>query len=195
MLEDFKFLEHCEAYGTKEACDAARMRIQKQAEARHPGKSYAFVGVNPPVGQYSLKSLYDFAVDKYPYQGIELVVEQHTEQGIRPHLHILHPLSDNGRKNHVITRLANLFKVEKQCIDVSVSRSSIVISRWRSYVHGEKRSEKLSNVEKDIKDRVYYNIPHIYRQDGTSGQQVLLEAQQEGQAHASSQAEGRTEPS
>ncbi len=180
MLEDFKFLEHCEAMGSKEAIAAAKARIMKQAEAKHPGKGYAFVGVNPPVGQYSLKELYDFAVDKYPYPDIEMVVEQHTEAGIRPHLHILHAVSDNVRKNHVITRLSNLFKVEKQCIDVNVSRSSIVVSRWRQYIHGEKKDGKQDNVGKDIKDREYYNIPHIYKSNGSLPRSNPLHPKEDG---------------
>lgn len=180
MLEDFKFLEGCEAYGSKEAIAAAKARIMKQAEAKAPGKGYAFVGVNPPVGQYSLKELYDFAVDKYPYPDIEMVVEQHTLEGIRPHLHILQPVSDNARKNHIITRLSNLFKVKRECVHVVVSRSSIVISRWRQYLHGEKKDEKQDNVEKDIKAREYYNIPHIYNKDGTLPRSNPLHPKEDG---------------
>ena len=166
MIEDFKFLDNLEANGNKEAYNIVLSRMKKQDEAKHPAKGYAFVGVNPPVGQYSLKALYDFAVDKYPYDDYLLCVESNTSAGIRPHLHILQPVSDNVRKNHIITRLSNLFKVERECIDVNVSRSSIVISRWRKYIHGEKKDEKQDNVAKDIKDREYNNIPHIYNKNG-----------------------------
>ena len=164
MLEDFKLLDLIESLGEKhrETYDKVKSRMMKYDEAKAPGKSYAFVGVNPPCGQYSLKELYEFCVKNYPYPGFLMCVEQNTPGGIRPHLHIAHPVSENTRKNHIISRLAKLFQVDPNSIDVSVSKSSIVLSRWVKYIHGEKKQEKQDNVEKDIKDRQYYNIPHIY---------------------------------
>ena len=164
MLEEFKFLDTIEKLGERhrETYDKVKSEMMKKDEAKHPGKSVAFVGVNPPCGQYSLKELYDHCVKKYPYPGFLMCVEQNTPGGIRPHLHIAHPVSDNTRKNHIITRVAKLFQVEQNSVDVNVSKSSIVVSRWVKYIHGEKKDEKKENVEKDIKDRQYYNIPNIY---------------------------------
>ncbi len=164
LMEDFKLLENIESLGEKyqDTYDAVKSRMLRSYEAKAPDKSIAFVGVNPPCGQYSLKELYDFCVKEYPYPGYLMCVEQNTPGGIRPHLHILHPVSDNTRKNHIISRLAKLFKIDKNSIDVNVSKSSTLLSRWVKYIHGEKKEEKKDNVDKDIKDRLYYNIPHIY---------------------------------
>jgi len=167
MEENLKFLELLEnplfnPKGTPEQIQSYKNMLLKK-EAKHPSQSYAMVGINPPPGTFSLKDLYDFCVEHYPYKDYIMCVEQHTGSGvIRPHLHILHPISPDARKNHVITRLAKVFKLERQSIDVSISRSSIVISRQEKYIRGEKKEEKLENVEKDIKDREYYNIPNIY---------------------------------
>lgn len=168
MIEDFKFLDNLEANGNKEAYNLVLARMKKADEGAKPppSKSVAFVGINPPIGQYSMKELYNLAVDKYPYKDYIMVVEQNTKGGVRPHLHISHSVSDNTRKNHVISRLANIFKVEKVCINVDVSRSFVVISRRLKYIRGEKKEEKQDDVEKDIKDRNNFNIPHIYN-DGS----------------------------
>ena len=167
MLEDFKLLDNIEACGNKEAYNLVLARMKKaDVEAPPPSsKSVAFVGINPPIGQYSLKELYDFAVDRYPYKDYIMVVEQNTKGGVRPHLHLAHPVTDNTRKNHVIARLAKIFEIEQNSVDVKISRSFIVISRWLKYIRGEKKEEKQEDVEKDIKDRDYYNIPHIYTDD------------------------------
>ena len=168
MQEDFKLLDNLEDFGNKEAYNLVLARMKKADERAPPppSKSVAFVGINPPIGQYSMRELFDFAVDKYPYKDYIMVVEQNTTGFVRPHLHISHCVSDNTRKNHIISRLANIFKVEKQCINVDVSRSFVVISRRLKYIRGEKKQEKKEDVEKDIKDRNIFNIPHIYN-DGS----------------------------
>lgn len=167
MEEDFKFMELFDnpLYNKKvtpEFIADYKAKLLKKDEEKAPGRSWAFVGINPPCGTFNIKGLYDYCVEHYPYKDYMMTVEQNTAGGIRPHLHILHPVSDNTRKNHVITRLAKVFKLESQSIDVSISRSSVVVSRWQNYIRGEKKEEKLENVEKDIKDREYYNIPNIY---------------------------------
>lgn len=162
MAEAFKMLDRLEAEGQTEAYEAAKQRMLKSDEAKHPNSSQAMVGVNPPVGTYNLLELFEFCKENYPYKGYTMCVEQHTEGGIRPHLHLIHPVSSDTRKNHIISRVSKAFSLEPQSIDVNVSKSSIVISRWRKYIRGEKVDSKLDNCKKDIKDREYYNIPSIY---------------------------------
>lgn len=164
MIEEFKYLELLEQLGkTEEYQKQLTIMRGRDPQPTAGDKGFAFVGINPPAGSVTLKELYDFCVAHYPYKGYTMCVEQNTpDEGVRPHLHILHPVTGNTRKNHIISRLAKLFKVEENYIDVKVSKSNPVISRWGAYLRGEKKGEKIEYVEKDIKDRDIYNIPHIY---------------------------------
>lgn len=171
MVEQFKLLDLAEglaSYAPKYADTAAVLKanmLKQDGVPASAGTPYAFIGVNPPSGSCSMRELYDLCVASYPYKGYTMCVEQHTDGGVRPHLHILHPVSKDTRKNHMISRLSKVFSLEKNFINVSVSRNSGCISRWQAYLRGEKKDEKIENVEKDIKERDIYNIPHIYKDD------------------------------
>jgi len=162
-MEEFKYLDLLEQLGQDDEY-FRQIAIMKGRDNQPTAgdKGFAFVGINPPADSVTLKELYDFCVAHYPYKGYTMCVEQNTPEGVRPHLHILHPVTGNTRKNHIIARLAKLFKVEENYINVKVSKSNPVISRWEKYLRGEKKGEKIEYVEKDIKDRDIYNIPHIY---------------------------------
>lgn len=125
--------------------------------------SFAWVGINPEVGAYAFEELYHYAVEKVPFPEYQMCVEQHTKGGIRPHIHLLVKVSKNTRKNHIIKRLAKLFNVADESVQVRLSCSTGQIDAWSKYLRGEKAASKLEDVAKDRTDRANKNIPDVYK--------------------------------
>ncbi|AXH77232.1 MAG: putative replication initiation protein [Cressdnaviricota sp.] len=131
-------------------------------KGKKKGTPYAWIGINPPLGKYNMTELYNTALAQLPYGHYELCVEQNTKGGIRPHIHLLVPIGVTARKNHVITRLAKIFDVTEQSINVTISSNKVLKDKWVNYIHGDKAAEKLENVEQDKKDRLALNLPDFF---------------------------------
>jgi len=120
---------------------------------------YAWIGINPS-GE-TMTSLH-IAASALPYKDYIYCVEQNTDNGIRPHIHLLAKVNSNVRPNKEIERLATIFKTQKNYIEFKISNSpSKRISRMK-YIRGEKTHAKLINVEKDIKDRQIEKLENYY---------------------------------
>lgn len=165
--ESFKFRQLCQRLGYLDLiekdkkfmeCHLKKLRGQKDSG----NSNYAWIGVNPPPDTYTLKELYNLCVEKFPYREYEMVAEQFTTGGIRPHLHILLKVSGNTRKNHVISRLSKVFEIEAASVQVRISSNVSLVERWRKYLQGEKSDTKSEYVSKDKEYRENNNIPHIY---------------------------------
>lgn len=159
--EQMKFLENAERF-----CPDKVQLFKQQFELEEASKSqfgdnYAWIGINPPPSTISLYELYEKLLKVNPYNKGTAVVEQNTENGIRPHIHQLCKVSANARKNHIITRLSKLYGLEPQAIDVNISKNKILVGKWTDYVEGNKKDDKMNNVCKDIEDREKCGIPHI----------------------------------
>lgn len=161
VAESIKFQELCERMGYTDLLDKDRNFMQVKYTPIKK-ENFVWIGINPEVGTYTMEALYSHAISKLPYRAYELVVEQHTEGGIRPHLHILASGSANTRKNHIITRMAKIFGIQENFVQVRITNSSSLVDKYRKYLRGEKTDSKQDNVIKDRGDREKYNIPHIY---------------------------------
>ena len=159
--EQLKFLENCEKFCPDKVEIFKQQFELEEASKSQFGENYAWIGINPPPGTISLYELYEKLLKVNPYKNGRAVVEQNTEGGIRPHIHQLCKVSDNTRKNHIITRLSKLYGLESQSIDVNISKNKVLVSKWQDYVCGNKKVAKQSLVEKDIEDRSKYGIPHF----------------------------------
>lgn len=131
------------------------------ATSRRSGrrKFHAWGCINPPASMYTLKQLYWLA--KLPYENYMLVVEQNTKNGIRPHIHFLAIVNQNTRPHYEIKRLARQFKVEENFVEYKISTSEQKLISRVKYLRGEKATDKMNYVEKDIKDRDAEEIPHL----------------------------------
>ncbi len=163
IKESLKFQSYCEAFKMYEALENDK-KVQAMICKEHKDdrEFHAFIGINPPVGTHDMKSLYELCVAKLPFKKYIMCVEQNTDGGVRPHLHILAKVTSNCRKNHVITRLSKIFEVQNNSVDVSITRSYSLVTQWTKYIKGEKKEEKLENVNKDRVEREQLNIPHYY---------------------------------
>ncbi len=66
---------------------ANKQVLEQYAISCEPKPYYAWIGINPPLGQYTLAELWGVA--PLPYSDYVIAIEQNTEGGIRPHLHAL----------------------------------------------------------------------------------------------------------
>lgn len=161
VAESIKFQELCERLGYTDLLDKDKNYMQVKYTPIKK-ENFVWIGINPEVGTYTMEALYSHAISKMPFRAYELVVEQHTDGGIRPHLHILAACSGNSRKNHIITRMAKIFDIQENFVQVRITNSSSLVDKYKKYLRGEKTDSKQDNVEKDRVDREKYNIPHIY---------------------------------
>lgn len=125
-------------------------------------KHMAWIAINPPPLSISMEDLYHFSVKNIPYKNYLMCVEQNTDNGIRPHVHILAVVNSTCRPHAEISRLAKLYNVENNFVECKVSKNSLLNISRQNYIRGEKQQSKLLNVEKDIKDRLLVNIPNFY---------------------------------
>ena len=122
----------------------------------------AWIAINPPPNTISLEELYHFSIKHIPYSNYIMCVEQNTDNGIRPHVHILAEVNSTCRPISEISRLSKMYKVKDNFIECKVSRNKLLNVSRQNYIRGEKTESKLLNVEKDIKDRLLVNIPNFY---------------------------------
>lgn len=155
-MESLKKAPPGSAQAWKEKCLAKELKNKPQGAENH-----AWIGINPPPGEYTLKELYEKLLKDNPYPGSLATVEQHTEGGIRPHIHQLVRVSSNTRKNHIITKLSKVYDLNPQSIQVNITKNKVLIDKWEAYLNGSKKDSKLENVELDLKDREKDGIPNL----------------------------------
>lgn len=154
--------------------DQVKLEINKYRNSLYKNTSYKeyymFIGINPPPNTYTMSELYELGKERTPYPEFIMTVEQNTDQGIRPHLHILAKGLKHTRKSREIPRLAAIFKLSSQCIDFKSSSDTQLNSVRRSYIKGNKTDSKTNHVEQDKIDRAASGIPDFYSSSNTQCQ-------------------------
>ncbi len=126
-----------------------------------------FVGINPPKDSITMSELFERCKERIPYNEYIMCVEQNTEQGIRPHAHILAKGLKSTRPCREIQRLATIFKLSSQCIDYKGSKDIQLNEVRRQYIKGQKKDLKTKYVEQDRIDRDALGISHYYSHSNT----------------------------
>ena len=145
-----------------DACKAKIREIYRSRSPIEPETYYGWIGINPPPNSINIADLYDFTLANLPYEKYAFCVEQHTENGIRPHIHALVKTNGNTRAGHQITRLAKIYDISNNYIEYSISNKFELNKTRFSYIIGEKTPNKLQYVELDRKTRELLNIPQYY---------------------------------
>ena len=92
------------------------------------------------------------------HKGYLYCIEAHTNEGYRPHIHLL--ISDTKPKqSRIIETLAKSFKCEKHFIQVKKFTDGVMYSEHVKYIKGDKQESKEEFVLNDIKFLSKYNIP------------------------------------
>lgn len=129
--------------------------------ASQPKQYYAWICINPPPSQYDMKGLWD-AAKAIPYQDYIISVEQYTEQGEHPHLHLLAKVTKNTRKGKEIARLQKLFELAlPNSIHYKIFTCTSLAETRRDYIRGEKTESKLESALKDQSLRNALGIPRF----------------------------------
>lgn len=124
-----------------------------------PVPYYAWIGINPSGD--TMVSLH-LSASALPYENYIYCVEQNTDNGTRPHLHILAEVSFSTRPNKEISRLSKIFNCDPNFIEFKISKSKMLKNARLKYIRGEKTEGKVINVEKDIKDREILGLQNYY---------------------------------
>lgn len=91
-------------------------------------------------------------------KGYLYCIEAHTNEGFRPHIHLL--LSDTTPKqSRVIEILAKTFNCEKHFIQVKKFTDGVMYPEHIKYIKGDKQESKEQFVTNDLKFLSEYNIP------------------------------------
>lgn len=143
--------------------DLKKLEITHQKTS---GKTHHWIGINPPPDKYTLLELASIMQDAtakynmFEEGSYAYTLEQNTSGGIRPHIHLF--LITTTRPNRIIETLAKHFKVAKPSIDLKTYRKDILWEEHKSYINGDKKSEKMDNVAQDNLDKFNLGIPLVF---------------------------------
>lgn len=158
----------------EEICEKCMYRALKKLKNKYFGQSnemHTWIGVNPcALGDETpqLKNLWDKTMSllgRYkciPNKGVSFCVERNTKNGIRPHIHLMIVGEQKDRPAHIAKTLAKYYGCASNLIDVRKYKRSEMFAEHINYIKGEKRTEKLSQVEADKQDRISENVPDFF---------------------------------
>lgn len=118
--------------------------------------TFKWIGINPyEQGQGSIKDLFK-KLQKLKFENYMCNVEAHTENGYRPHIHMIY--LGNIRPVRIIEKLSKHFGCGKNFIEIS-SLNIKYLDEKKKYIKGEKTESKMEYVLKDKEEREKNNIP------------------------------------
>jgi len=148
----------------------------EQLKLKHFGardKDHIWIGINPPVDfeKYSLVKLQKlmqsfFKNHKYTMLSDYAVycVEQHTDNGVRPHIHFMAVGSypTKTKPNRWIEHLSKHFKIEPNFIELKIYKKNYLLEEHKDYIKGIKRETKQDHVAEDHSEREFLGLSHFY---------------------------------
>lgn len=136
--------------------------IRKKYEEYSLGPSHKWIGINPPSNSITLPDLYDkfqqfIQKHKYFSHGYLYCLEQHTDNGIRPHIHLM--LLCRTKNHRIIDQLSKFFNIKSNFIECKTYHHGYLYEEHKKYIEGDKKKEKQENVFKDNDFLASNNIP------------------------------------
>jgi hypothetical protein len=127
---------------------------------------HLWVGINPPPATYTMRQLHDLThriVKKYKWlENSAWTVEQNTEGGIRPHIHMMVAYSQNTAPIRVIKMLSNAFNIERHSIECKTHLNGYLFGEHLDYITNIKTDSKKILINRDISDRKENKIENYY---------------------------------
>jgi len=125
--------------------------------------THAWIGINLPPDTITLQELYEKTYEAtHRYKWLDksgFVVESHTPNGYRPHVHMMAVTKEKPYR--IIQILSSYYNVQPQSIEVKLYHRGVLYEEHINYIQGKKRHDKLEYVEKDIEERDSLGIPHV----------------------------------
>lgn len=149
--------------------DDSHKKIKERFSKNNDTIKYKWIGINPcPIIddpqelRFKTKELFNKLKSKCIttswLQKVAFVVEVFTEQGSRPHIHMI--AINDIRPARIIDQFSKWFKCEKNMIEVN--SMTFGYQEKLNYITGIKAESKKELVDKDIEYRDSISIPHLY---------------------------------
>jgi len=135
--------------------------------AKVKGRTHHWIGINPPISYKNpnMKTMH-LTLEKLVRQSkifqdghYMYSCECHTDNGIRPHIHLF--LESTVRPSRIIDMLAKPFGVEAHSIEIKTYRKNTLWNEHIDYIMGNKKAEKMQNVEQDNDEKKILEIPQF----------------------------------
>lgn len=150
-----------------ENCDLCLYRALAKLKIKYFGEKndcHTWIGIDPS-GQ-SMQELWDLTkslIGRYswvpPHEDFAFCVEQNTDHGIRPHVHLMLRGQVPQKPCYIAKKLGEYYGCASNFIDVKHFKRKRLFEEHRKYIEGEKKEGKMSNVEQDKLDRQNLGIP------------------------------------
>lgn len=129
--------------------------------------NHTFIGICPPPDTVSMMELWERTKQlegRYIWakgDHMSYVVEQHTDGGVRPHVHLMIRGLLTQRPAYIASRLGDHYDISASSCDVKHYRKKRAYGEHVKYIQGIKKDEKVEHTELDRQDRETLGIPHI----------------------------------
>jgi len=111
---------------------------------------FMWVGIDPDITIYpNMLSLFNRLKELSSRFNFQAVVEAHTENGYRPHIHMI--LFTKDRPNRIVSTFSKFFKCKPNFIEAKNMKQ--FYQEKLEYIKGNKTASKLKYVEADKKER------------------------------------------
>lgn len=118
---------------------------------------YMWVGIDPDIKNFPTMLSLAIRLSELNNYKFKAVVEGHTENGYRPHIHMI--LFTTIRPNRIIKSFSKFFQCKENFIEAKNNKK--FYQEKLDYINGKKTANKMKYVEADRKEREKYEIPHI----------------------------------
>ena len=143
---------------------ARRIQKLKQDHNLSAGHSHTWIGINPDPSNSDLESLASRTaelVSKYKmFAEYAYSVEQHTYNGIRPHVHML--IHDTPKRHRVRETISKHFDISQNFVETQTFRRNYMYDEHIAYIKGYKKEEKQAYIQADKIDREQLGIADYY---------------------------------
>lgn len=150
-----------------ENCMYKAMNDLKKKYYGEDDDNHTFIGINPPPDTVSMMDLWEKTKQlegRYIWakgEDMSYVVEQHTDGGVRPHVHLMIRGLLTQRPAYIAARLGDHYDISASSCEVNHFRKKRAYGEHVKYIQGIKKEEKEENTELDRQDRETLGIPHI----------------------------------
>jgi len=134
-----------------------KLDLQYEKYLPKPAFTYMWVGIDPDIKLYpTMLSLYE-KLDKLQGFEFKAVVEGHTENGYRPHIHMI--LFTKICPNRIIKTFSKHFRCAENFVEAK--NFKCFYEDKLDYIKGNKKKDKLDLVKKDMQERQLNRIPDL----------------------------------
>jgi len=152
----------------RKVCENCMYKAMNDLKKKYYGEdedNHTWIGIDP--SGISMEDLWKKSKElegRYCFtqpDNLAYCVEQNTENGVRPHIHMMIRGVINQRPAYIAKRLAEYYSCAPNFIHVKHLRRKQLFAEHKNYIQGIKKEDKMSLVKLDRLDRETLGIPHF----------------------------------